>query len=263
MSSLRIVVATHKAYWMPAAECYLPLQVGAAIHDDLGLQRDDHGDNISARNQLYSELTGLFWAWKNLHDDHIGLVHFRRHFTAGYHCSLEATKRAVLAAEQYNELLQRAPIIVPRQRNYVVETNRSQYEHAHNPADLALVQSIVQERHPDCSAAFERVMERTRGHRFNIFVMRRDLLNDYCQWLFDILFEAEKRIDTSTYNDYNKRVLGFLGERLLDVWLEARQANYVEQHIAMLEDEHWPAKIWHFLKRKANGGEDFRVESKE
>ena len=79
--NLRVVVAAHKPYWMPADPVYLPVQVGAAGKESIpGYTRDDSGENISAKNPHYCELTGLYWAWKNLPGDAIGLAHYRRHF---------------------------------------------------------------------------------------------------------------------------------------------------------------------------------------
>lgn len=46
------------------------------------------------------------------------------------------------------------------------------------------------------------------------------------QWLFDILFTLEKRIDLSEYDDYNKRVFGFLSERLFTVWPDYNREKY-------------------------------------
>lgn len=86
--SVKVVVATHKKYQMPDNELYLPLHVGAEgkFDDqgnplDLGYLKDNTGDNISEFNSSFCELTGLYWAWKNLNSDYIGLVHYRRHFS--------------------------------------------------------------------------------------------------------------------------------------------------------------------------------------
>lgn len=78
--SIKIVVATHKKYKMPENEMYLPLHVGAYGKESIGYQRDDEGENISNLNPYFCELTGLYWAWKNLKEDYIGLVHYRRLF---------------------------------------------------------------------------------------------------------------------------------------------------------------------------------------
>ena len=77
---IRIIVATHKTYWMPRDPVYLPLQVGAAGKEKLGFQTDAEGDNISRYNPYYCELTGLYWAWKNLSCDVVGSCHYRRYF---------------------------------------------------------------------------------------------------------------------------------------------------------------------------------------
>ena len=82
MKDIKILVATHKKYLMPTDDIYIPIQVGAEGKEDLGFQKDNEGDNISAKNPFYCELTGMYWAWKNLNADYIGLVHYRRHFAS-------------------------------------------------------------------------------------------------------------------------------------------------------------------------------------
>ena len=76
-----LIVATHKNYWMPKDEMYVPIHVGREGKDDLGYIGDNTGDNISSKNANYCELTGLYWAWKNFDADYLGLVHYRRHYT--------------------------------------------------------------------------------------------------------------------------------------------------------------------------------------
>nr|MCR5216646.1 DUF4422 domain-containing protein [Lachnospiraceae bacterium] len=81
--NIKLLVATHKSYWMPTEKMYQPLQVGAAGKETIpGCIRDDEGENISAKNPNYCELTGLYWAFKNLSKDveYVGLCHYRRHF---------------------------------------------------------------------------------------------------------------------------------------------------------------------------------------
>ena len=77
---IKILVAAHKKYWMPDDSVFLPIQVGAALHLALGYVPDNTGDNISAKNPNYCELTALYWAWKNLDCEYIGLCHYRRYF---------------------------------------------------------------------------------------------------------------------------------------------------------------------------------------
>ena len=251
---IKIVIATHKAYWMPEDDVYLPLHVGREGKQDLGFIGDNTGDNISYKNANYCELTGLYWAWKNLRCDYIGLCHYRRYFAHSHHGSLlEAKKAAIFHRVDYEKLLKQYDVILPKKRNYYIETVRSQYEHAHNKRDLDEVEKIIAERYPKYSEAFTKVMDRTKLHILNMFVMKKELFDEYCTWLFDILFELEKRIDISSYNQYEARVFGFLSERLFNVWLEKQQLKTIDADVVFLEKINWLNKGWKFLMRKVKG----------
>lgn len=251
---IKIVVATHKAYWMLEDDVYLPLHVGREGKQDLGFTGDNTGDNISFKNANYCELTGLYWSWKNLHCDYIGLCHYRRYFAHSYHgSSLEAKKAAIFHRVDYEKLLQRYDVILPKKRNYYIETVRSQYEHAHNKRDLDEVEKIIAERYPEYSEVFTKIMARSKLHILNMFVMKKELFDEYCVWLFSILFELEKRIDISSYNQYEARVFGFLSERLFNIWLEKQQLKIVEVDVVNLEPVKWSTKIINFLRRKFFG----------
>ena len=77
-----------------------------------------------------------------------------------------------------------------------------------------------------------------------------DMADNYCTWLFDILFELERRLDISSYSTYDARVFGFVSERLLDVWLISRRISHRDVSVYNLESEHWIRKIFLFLMRK-------------
>lgn len=75
---IRIYVMTHKKFEMPQSPLFRPLHVGRTCGEDLGYPGDDTGENISDKNCYYSELTGLYWVWKNCHDvDYVGTCHYR------------------------------------------------------------------------------------------------------------------------------------------------------------------------------------------
>lgn len=246
---IKIIVALHKPYRLPEDPMYLPLQVGRTLHPALPYAGDDTGENISEKNPGFCELTGLYWAWKNLDSKYIGLCHYRRYF-AGRGLLARDPWQRVLKKHQAEKLLQKAPVILPRKRNYFIETNYNQYIHSHHVQDLALTRRIIAERHPRYLAAYDRFMKRTTGHHFNMFVMRRDLLDKYCDWLFDILFELERRLDVSGYTAYDRRVFGFVAERLLDPWVETNGIGYTELPVIHIEGQDWGRKIMAFLKRK-------------
>ena len=172
---------------MPEDSVYVPVQVGAALHPALGYIPDNTGDNISDKNPNYCELTALYWAWKNLDADYIGLVHYRRYFTRKEVHNIEKKKEQILDGKEWENILSKYPVVVPDKRNYYIETNRSHYNHAHHTEGLDLAEQIIKEKFPDYLPAFNTIMNRTWAYMFNMFVMRRNLFNDYMAWMFDIL----------------------------------------------------------------------------
>lgn len=250
---IKFLVATHKKYWMPKDEVYLPIHVGKAGKHDLGYIGDNTGDNISIKNPNYCELTAIYWAWKNLKADYIGLVHYRRYFTKHNFRNYEKKKQDILLKSDFENILKDVDIIVPDKRKYYIETNRSHYNHAHYKKDLDETENIIKELYPEYSIAFNKVMNCTWAHMFNMFVMRKNYFDEYCEWLFTILFELEKRIDISNYTTMEARVFGFISELLLDVWLETKQIRYKEVNVSFMEKQNWIKKGTLFLKRKIVG----------
>ena len=223
--SIKIIVAAHKKYWMPTDSVYLPVHVGAEGKASIGYTPDNTGDNISSKNPHFCELTGLYWAWKNLDADYLGLVHYRRYFTRKEVHNIEAKKDQILTEKEWQQLLSEHLVVVPDKRRYYIETNRSHYNHAHHREGLDITEQIIKEQCPEYLPAFDKVMNRTWAHMFNMFVMRRALYDDYMQWMFSILFELEKRVDITGWDTYESRIYGFVSELLLDVWLEKNQID--------------------------------------
>jgi hypothetical protein len=247
-SKVVVLIACHKRCFLPRETCFLPVEVGAALHERAipGCIPDNGGDNISRKNPNYCELTALYWAWKNVEAEYIGLVHYRRYFAAGF-------PRRIAGTADYEKLLSRAPLILPFPRHYVIETNYSQYIHAHHEQDLATACKVLAEQYPEYLPAYEHQMSRRSGHRFNMFIMRCDLFDTYCTWLFSILFEIERRLDIRDYDPYSARVFGFIAERLLDVWIETKGLQYIEMPVLYTERQNWIKKGTRFIMRKVHG----------
>ena len=253
--NIKIIVATHKPYWMPSDDIYLPVHVGAegktnedGVPLDLGYVKDKTGDNISEKNKNYCELTGLYWAWKNLDADYLGLAHYRRHFTLKRRSKDKYTMP--VTGSELEGLLSRYDVLLPRKRNYFIESNYSQYVHAHHAIDLETTRQIIEKKYPEYLTAYDKSMKRTTGHRFNMFIMKRELLDQYCEWLFNILFELEKTLDISEYSANDARVFGFVSERLLDPWIETNNLLYKDIPYVFMEKQNWLVKGGNFLKRK-------------
>lgn len=90
----------------------------------------------------------------------------------------------------------------------------------------------------------------SKGHRFNMFIMKKALADEYCEWLFDILFDLEKRLDITGYIEKERRVFGFIAERLLDVWIDAKHLKTTDLDYIFIGKEHLIQKAAAMIIRK-------------
>lgn len=227
---------------------YLPVLVGADTNYKIGIeyQCDNQGENISNKNPNYNELTGMYWAWKNLDADVVGLVHYRRYFSLHHKRSLGN----VLTKQEVIQLTQDVPLVLPRKRKYFIETNYSHYVHAHHKEPLDIAGEIIREKFPMYSDAFELVMKRRHAHMFNMFIMKKSYFLSYSNWIFTILFELENRVDISQYSKQEARVFGYVSELLMDVWVEANHVPFSECGWIQLGRRNLIKKSIAFLMRK-------------
>lgn len=253
MEKIKIGIATHKEYQMPDDEIYLPIQSGAAINQkNLGYAKDDSGDNISDKNLNYCELTALYWLWKNIDADYKGLVHYRRHFSKKSYVNMFSTGNFndVLDDKTVRELLETSDIILPQLRKYYIETIESHYNHTHHEQDLIVIKKVLSNLHPEYLDSFKLVLNKKSAHMFNMFIMKDNHFNSYCEWLFPILFELERQLDISGYSAFHQRVFGRVSEILLDVWIEYNQLDYAERPVMFMEKQSWSKKIMNFFTAK-------------
>uniref|UniRef100_UPI003AB682C3 DUF4422 domain-containing protein n=1 Tax=Phocaeicola sp. TaxID=2773926 RepID=UPI003AB682C3 len=138
-------------------------------------------------------------------------------------------------------------------RRYYIESLWSHYVHTHDITHLEKTKNIIAKSYPEYLPAFEKVMKRTWGHMFNMFIMKKSLADKYCTWLFNILFQLEKEVDLSTLPAFDARLFGRVSELLLDVWIEKNQYSYKEIKMIQLGNENWPQKIKYFLAAKFFG----------
>ena len=235
-------------------EIYQPVMAGnALLTGNNTISGDDTGENISDKNPYYSELTGIYWVWKNTSQDVTGTCHYRRFFTAQPEPIIYKLKRLlyfparlyrkrlgliytgntdlfvprILNQQEINNLLIQYDAILPlaRKLKYSVETHYRRY---HDIQDLYLLKSILTEKYPEYLQAFQSVMTSKKLYANNMFILKDEHFQEFMGWWFDLLFEFERRIDLNKYTDYQKRILGFMAERLLNIWFMKKQLNCVE-----------------------------------
>lgn len=227
--AVSIYIMTHVSFIPPEDQTYIPLQVGRALHDDLGYQGDDTGDNISVRNIYYSELTGLYWIWKNVHNtDYVGLCHYRRYFLND--------KGTIMTEADYLHIFAQYDVILSQPESGPYDY-RTIYGRSHDIRNLDKTGEVILELYPDYYDTFQRVTSDSSCYVGNLFAAPKALLDSYCEWLFNIFFVLESRIDVSTYDDYHKRVFGFLSEQLLIVWIKHNQLTWYEAPVGLLQEK--------------------------
>lgn len=227
-----ILVCYHKPFSKIENEILKPVQVGAELSNiDLEMQKDNTGENISVKNKYYSELTALYWLWKNSNADYKGLVHYRRFFDFGSGNTRWINKipedyayKFCLNKSFLEHIFCNYDIILPMRRVISkYKSNYEQYKHKHVISDLDKVLDIIQEKYPHMYDTAVNTMKNTREtYLYNMLVTKKEIFNDYANWLFEILFILEKDIQQEVENrsEYQKRVYGFLAERLFTIYVQ-------------------------------------------
>ncbi|MCD8266009.1 MAG: DUF4422 domain-containing protein [Prevotellaceae bacterium] len=236
----KILVCCHKDGIRATEPPYMPIHVGKAItKGDLGMQGDDTGENISRKNASYCELTGMYWAWKNLRGvDVIGLCHYRRYFDFHHqvrplmpHDEFKPEQLQTLdlsVPDSVTEKVKRGKVVTAKPLHFIHNVAMDYYTQ-HISDDFRTLRDVMSNvdggRYKN---AFNKVM--FTGNRLspcNMFLMRWQDFDNYCHWLFGILEEAERCIDISHYSAMQRRIFGFMAERLLNVWLYAEKRGEV------------------------------------
>ena len=256
---VKILIACHKKCDVPSDPIYFPVHVGAEGKLSIGFTPDNTGDNISAKNPMYCEMTGLYWAWKNLSCDYIGLVHYSRFFSRRAKFGTASIDDA-LTGDDVRGLLSQHKIILPRRRKYYIETIYSHYAHTADGTHLDIARRIISGTCPEYLPAFDTVMSRTWANMLNMFIMPKSLADEYCSWVFPVLKGVEDNADRSGLNSYQTRFVGMVSEMMLDVWLDRmietgriQPGDIAEIPYVYTRKINWPRKVTSFLMAKFFG----------
>lgn len=226
---IRLFVCCHRPSLVPKHPLLNPIQVGTALADTHfpGFLHDDAGENISRKNRSYCELTAQYWVWKNVVADYYGFFHYRRYL----YPDTRAKRPYIIAGEptlplleelgygDFEGLIRRYDLILPKGEDMHLPVWKH-YAQApfHHGEDLKLVQEILLERHPEFAGAADEYLSGSLCYFGNIFIMGREIFRNYCTWLFPLLAEFDAWADTSGYSPQERRVDGYLAERLLGVY---------------------------------------------
>lgn len=232
MPDIKIFIACHKEIDLPDMPFLYPVQAGAAFSAQrfTGMLPDNTGDHISYKNKSYCELTVQYWAWKNQEADYYGFFHYRRFL------SLQAEQKAICnvyrfpneqvlqqagyTKERLEQLLSRYEMLLPYSEQ-TSETVYNKYAKAkyHAIEDLDLIMALLNQHRPEYKTAMEQYLFGHKQYYFNMYIMRRELFQQYCEWLFPLLEHFDQSNRWEKYKeDAAWRVDGYLAERLFGVW---------------------------------------------
>lgn len=254
-SSVSVYTFTHKPFEAPIDPMYVPLFVGAALHDDnqipaqlRAMRHDNTGDHISEKNDTFSELTGLYWAWKNADADLLGTAHYRRY--------LLNEKGALFNATDIRAILEGAPydLIVTKE----LELNFSYkygFSKNHKPYYLVELEKVISDLYPAYLPTYQTLVEGKHTYFGNMFICRRSLFDAYCTWLFSILFEMESRITIEEADSYHRRIFGFISEFLLYIYVKHHRFRAYETMVGMVGEKAEVTEIKKELARLLEAGD--------
>ena len=234
---IKIYVVMHKACNLPIlSRIYEPIQAGKKQNPDLGFPGDDTGDEISEYNPWINELTALYWIWKNSSSGYAGLVHYRRYFLKN-HARTEDPTKNLLDAKTIQSIFQQYDIILPDKHFYPFP-----YGNAINilwfldvdiyERSLPIVRKWLSRKQPEYVNAFDFIMGHQGFYCCNMFVARKKTLDAYAEWIFSFLLDAVKDFEYDGLSTRQKRIMGYWGEILINVWL-------TRQHLRIKELPVW------------------------
>lgn len=248
MKNIEIAVCYHKENKLFENECLLPIQVGVDCSDvELGLVKDNTGDNISYKNFHYAELTAMYWLWKNSKAKVKGLLHYRRlldlnmqninskkeFYTLNYEDIADTNdfmNSLGLNETNINNLLSNFDIITRTKQdlrtwsNYTVKTH---YKAEHTVSHLGFATQVLKKLYPEYVKTWNRLLNQHCSYFTNTIIMKSEDYDNYCEWLFSILFDVEKHINLYSSelapNTKKARWAGFLAERLTALYIIYQQ----------------------------------------
>ncbi len=217
--NIQIYVVSHSAediQKIRSDDLYTPLFVGRNGKDNLGYCSDDSGDNISYKNSDLSELTGLYWMWKNSDADIIGLCHYRRYF--------KNEKGKLLNQNDIKNYLRNYDILMAKKTYLIKNSLNETYKGTYYIKVFKETRKAIEKLHPECLNTYDNVMGQNSFSCYNMFVTSKEIMSNYCNWLFPIIEELEINIDL----EEEKRIIGVITEYLFNVWVTYQNLNVKE-----------------------------------
>lgn len=238
-TNVKLYSVFHKQFFIPTALWVEPIHAGKSIASvELEMNGDNTGDNISDLNPTFCELTAVYWIWKNVDRSKVplwGLMHYRRYLVRPNLWDLLGGRKSFFSTqadakhffeniteEGIQRDLQKFDVIMPFQRKLIANGQRmsieDQFKTMHSEEHWKLMIEVLLEKYPAYEESLHFFKNSTRMYYANMMIAPWSIWDSYLSWLFDILFEINRRIEIPT-DAYQKRILGFLCERLHNLYI--------------------------------------------
>lgn len=239
---IKIFVVCHKNVYVPKHSMLIPIQAGAVLTDDkfADMQLDCTGINISEKNKSFCELTAYYWAWKNTCADYVGFFQYKRYLSFNEE-EFETDDLGNIICEDLSENTLRKlnlnpdilKAVIPQydcitvkkrdinaKRKEIKLNNYEEYAESNIrfSKDLDAALHIAAQKYPDYIPSIYTYMQDTNAYEHNMCIMKSNVFDAYCEWLFDILFTLEQECDFSEYNEDESRVIEYIAERLFGIY---------------------------------------------
>ena len=263
MGKLKVFLSYHREFPVYKSDIFEPVQVGAALTDkDLGFIKDNRGDNISELNPYYCELTGHYYILKNYIDkckeNYIGFGHYRRILditkisdaeTPSIYGLNHTDSVKVFNSLEYSVLIENYDIILPC-KSYMYKdtvnpilkdgtlTMYEQFKILHKNNLLDVLKEVLCEHFPEYFEAVNECYDSKKAWFYNIYIMKKEILKEFLTWEFAVLELIGQRTDSW---DKYPRMAGFLGERLINIWLKVNNGyklGYVPVYMVDFDSEY-------------------------
>ena len=202
---IKLFVVAHKPSMIPKSEALVPIHVGRAVsrykEEMADYMGDDTGKNISEKNPSYCEMTAHYWIWKNVKDTaYVGVCHYRRYF-------------GIEISEENIDGLMSGYDVIMVEPSYYMDSVYSYFAKFIGAENMTILAEVMKRQCPEYFETLEKVCDGVKFHPFNMLLCKKELFDEYCEWMFSILESCEKVIKPASYTNA-RRALAYMAEML-------------------------------------------------
>lgn len=236
----KVFICYHKEDEIIENEVLTPISLNSNVnHLNFCLSKDNSGENIADYNYTFSELTALYWMWKNTEYDFVGLFHYRRLLFMKEIMEFSQLKGDLITIsgvyENYDKfgldrrniesLMEKYDFILPEIEHLPISVyEQYKYFPSHVLEHLDTAVKYIEENQPEMMDVVNETLEGNKMFFCNMFIAKKQLIDEYCEWVFPILFHIIEKVPEQGLNRQQLRYAGFVSERLFYIFI-----SYIQQ----------------------------------